>query len=122
MQVGWLTLFGQQPEQVALEIERTPDRVRARRAGLRLAACWLALPLVALVPPHVPWIVIALLAGPYLARREWVGEYVVHGFEGRCPGCGQPMNLESGKAVRLPMQLDCPHCHRQSTLGLAGED
>jgi hypothetical protein len=113
---GRLVLFGQAPVAVLLEVDRRSDRERAKRAVLRLAACWLAIPIVVFIPPHIPWVAIAVIAGPYLARREWVGEYVVRRFEGRCPGCGGGLDLAAGKAIRLPMAIDCPHCHRQATL------
>ena len=116
---GRLVLFGHAPVTTVLEVERRPDAVRFRRAATRLAMCWIAIPVVALVPPHLPW-ALALLAGPYLARREWIGEFVIRRFEGRCPGCGERVDAKAGKSVRLPMPIDCPHCHRQSILELAG--
>jgi len=117
---GRLVLFGHAPVPTVLEVERRPDAVRFRRAAIRLAICWLTIPVVALVPPHLPWVALALLAGPYMARREWIGEFEIRRFEGRCPGCGERLDAKVGRSVRLPMPIDCPHCHRQSMLEHAG--
>ncbi len=113
---GRLFLFGHAPQPAVLVVERRPEGQRLKRAAVRLVLCWLAIPVVGLVPPHVPWVLIALVAGPYLARREWIGDYVVQRFDGRCPSCHAPLELAAGSNVRLPTALHCPGCRRQVRL------
>jgi hypothetical protein len=73
-------------------------------------------PLVIVVPPHIIWPLIALGVGIYFARRTWKGEYVVTSFEGKCPRCGEPLELETGTRIQGRELLECFNCHREPEL------
>ncbi|MEJ2215708.1 MAG: hypothetical protein P8099_03735 [Gemmatimonadota bacterium] len=96
-----------------------------RQRALQGLGAWLGLwalaPLVLFVPPHLPWVFAALVLGLYFGLRYWRGEYVVRGFQGVCPNCGEPLQLKTGSHIRMPYTLDCFNCHRSSKMVLDGD-
>ncbi|MEJ2186118.1 MAG: hypothetical protein P8Z36_09295 [Gemmatimonadota bacterium] len=82
---------------------------------------WALAPLVMFVPPHLPWVLAALVLGLYFGIRYWRGEYVVRSFDGTCPNCGKPVELKTGSHIRMPYTIDCFNCHRSARLVLDGE-
>ena len=115
-----LTLRGHEPRPATLEIEYRAPRTRMTRALLSLLGFWVLAPLVAIVPPHVPWALLAFAAGIYFAFRQWTGEYIVHRFDGACPRCETPLPLPAGSRVRLPHQMVCYRCHHEPLLEVRG--
>jgi hypothetical protein len=111
-----LSLRGHQPRPAVLEVVYRPPRVRATRALLSLLGLWALAPLVAIVPPHIPWAILAFLGGIYLAFRQWTGEYVVQRFEGACPRCETPLPLPPGSRIKLPHRMVCYNCHHEPLL------
>jgi hypothetical protein len=114
-----LSLRGHEPRPAILEVVYRPPRTRATRAVLSLVGLWLLAPLVALVPPHIPWALLAFLGGIYLAFRQWTGEYVVQRFEGACPRCATALPLPAGSRIRLPHRMVCYNCHHEPLLEVA---
>jgi hypothetical protein len=114
-----LTLRAHEPQAAVLEVVYRPPRTRATRALLSLLGLWVLAPIVAIVPPHIPWALIAFLAGIYLAHRQWTGEYVVQRFEGACPRCATPLPLPRGSRIRLPHQMVCYSCHHEPVLDVS---
>ncbi len=82
---------------------------------------WALAPLVMFVPPHLPWVLAALVLGLYFGIRYWRGEYVVRAFDGACPNCGEPLELKKGSHIRIPYRIDCFNCHRSAQLVLDQE-
>ena len=111
-----LSLRGHEPRAAELVLVHRGTRTRATRALLSLVSFWVLAPLVALVPPHVPWALLAFLAGIYFAFRQWTGEYVVQRFEGACPRCATPLPLPPGSRIRLPHAMVCYSCHHEPVL------
>ncbi len=105
----------------ALEVEPQPKRRRTVRAALILAVSIALMPVVFVVPPHFLWPLVALVAGLYFARKVWVGEYVVLSFEGTCPRCGEPLEVEPGTRLRGRERIECFGCHREPEL-VVGEE
>jgi hypothetical protein len=99
-----------------LEVEPQPAGKRKTRAVLIMVAAVVVSPAVLLVPPHIIWPIIALGAGIYFARRTWKGEYVVTSFEGNCPRCGEPLELDEGTRIQSREILECFNCHREPEL------
>src|SRR5687768_1316197 len=80
-----LSLRGHDARPALLEVVYRAPKERITRALLSLLGCWVLAPLVAIVPPHIPWALLAFASGIYLAVRQWTGEYIVRRFEGACP-------------------------------------
>lgn len=102
------------PAQVQLVFQRPAQR--AGRALLCLFLFWGAAPLLMLVPPHYPWALGSLVAGLYLAHRQWTGRYRVLAFRGNCPRCGRPLHLSIGSKINVPHVLTCFGCHHEPVL------
>ena len=111
-----LSLRGHEPRPAVLEVVYRSPRTRATRAILSLLGLWVLTPIVAIVPPHIPWAILAFVGGIYLAYRQWTGEYEVHRFEGVCPRCAAPLPLPSGSRIRLPHRMVCYSCHHEPVL------
>ena len=111
-----LSLRGHEPRPAALEIEYRSPKTRLTRALLSLLGFWVLAPVVALLPPHLPWALLAIAAGIYFAHRQWTGEYIVHRFDGACPRCESPLPLPPGSRIRLPHQMVCYQCHHEPLL------
>ena len=84
---------------------------RGAKAGLTmLSFCGLA-GLVAILPPHLPWVLASVGSGFYFANRQWKSGYQVQTFSGSCPRCGHELTIAAGEKVRFPMKLSCYNCH-----------
>jgi hypothetical protein len=85
-------------------------RTRPERAAFTLAGCWLVAPLAFMIPPYLESGLIALAVGAYLARRAWVGEWVVRHMDGTCPRCAATMTLRPESVLYLPHTMRCAAC------------
>ena len=115
---GRLTLPASGTAEASLEVEHRPRGARRLRAGGILLATLAVASAAFLVPPHLLWPLVVLAAGLYLARREWIGEYVVRRFEGSCPRCGARLSVEPGARIRAGQRIECYGCHREPQLWL----
>ncbi|HEX6927057.1 MAG TPA: hypothetical protein VF167_16660 [Longimicrobiaceae bacterium] len=111
-----VTLRAHQPAPALLELEYRPLAGRLTRTLLALLCCWGALPFVIWIPPHYPWVVLAMVAGIYLAHRSWTGRYRVAYFAGLCPRCGHAISLGLDRCISLPHTLTCYSCHFEPRL------
>lgn len=74
-------------------------------------------PVLAIVPPHAPWVLGALAIGTIFARRRWNERYTVVAVSATCPKCGAEIGGKTGR-LRSPHPLPCEACHHESTLQL----
>ncbi|MDB4952177.1 MAG: hypothetical protein JWM27_4826 [Gemmatimonadetes bacterium] len=82
-----------------------------RRAGaLKQLALWLLLPLVALVPPHFPWILIVLVLGGMRAWSRWNEHATLLSLHGPCPKCGTEQEFTETGRMKFPHKVTCQHC------------
>ena len=72
--------------------------------------------MVVWIPPHYPWVLLAVIGGGYLAHRQWRGRYRVSYFAGLCPRCGQAVSLGVDRCISLPHTLTCFSCHFEPRL------
>lgn len=114
-----LTLFGHPSVPARVELVHRPTSERLTRALLYLLVCWALTPVVALVPPHIPWILGAFGAGIYFAWTNWRGTYEVRSAEAECPGCGDTLTLKPGARIRTPHKMPCYSCHKEPYLEIA---
>ncbi|MDR0788085.1 MAG: hypothetical protein LBG44_09490 [Gemmatimonadota bacterium] len=118
---AWLRLRGHEALPATAELSWRPARGRFTRAVLILIGCWALAPALFFIPPHLPWVVLAVGGGIYLAIRQWRGEYVVGRFSGECPRCRAALAVTSGTRIRLPHLINCFHCHHEPTLEVTAE-
>lgn len=115
-----LRLRGHEPRDAEIAVEPRPRQTRIARSAGALVGFLILAPVVFFIPPHIPWVLLAVGAGLYFGRREWVGEYVVHAFSGQCPRCDAELSIQPGAKVRFPLELDCYKCHHQPVVEING--
>ncbi len=111
-----LTLFGHPSTPLAVSLA---PRTRAWRllGAIRTGAIAAALaPVAFLVPPHAPWALAVLAAGGVLARRRWTERYTILGGTGRCPRCGDRIELPEGRRLKSHHTVPCDSCHHEPRL------
>ncbi|HET7321393.1 MAG TPA: hypothetical protein VFI96_02785 [Longimicrobiaceae bacterium] len=113
-----LTLRAHEPTPADLEVVDVPRKKRVSRAFMYLIGFWILMPIVAFIPPHIPWIVLAFFFGIYFFWKNWTGEYIVYHFDGRCPRCGHELTIEPGTKLKFPHTMNCPECHFDPVLRL----
>ncbi len=110
---GTLEAFGATPTPAILSVQHRPPAERALRTGGSLLGGFAAAAAMALVPPHIPWILGWSSAGIYFAVR-WAREDVsLLGARGECPRCHQIANLKPGGRAAAERRVHCPHCREQ---------
>jgi len=111
-----ITLFGHDPTTGEAEVKARSRRWRTLRALQVVAVGLVAAPVVALVPPHAPWAIGALVGAAILARRRFAEDYTLVAIEATCPRCQAPLVLSSSTRLRRPHPVSCESCHHQPTL------
>jgi len=108
-------LFGFPSTRAALTVRPRTPTWRATGAAMRFVAGVALAGVVAIVPPHAPWLIGALVGGAVMARRRWIERYTLESAEGTCPKCGEPMRVKRGR-LRTPHPVACESCHHESSL------
>lgn len=112
---GRLEAFGFQPTRVTIDaIERTASWRMTRglvAAGLGVGVA----PVVALVPPHIPWLLGALITGGVIARRRFTEHYTLLSMEGACPRCGEAVTTDPGR-LTAERTVRCGACGQDLTM------
>jgi hypothetical protein len=111
-----LTLRAHNPAPARVELVRKRLSGRILRTLVWLSVCWGSMPVLLWVPPHYPWVAVALLGGSYLAYRSWTGRYAVRSFAGICPRCSAALSLGRQRTIDLPHTLTCYRCHFEPRL------
>ena len=88
---------------------------RAMRALLAAGIGLGAAPVVAIVPPHIPWALGSIVGGAVIAQRRATEHYTLRTIEATCPRCGAALSTESGR-IAGTRQLHCDGCGLDSIL------
>ena len=108
-------LFGFPSTVAVLRVRPRSASWRATGAAARMGGSVVVAGVVAVVPPHAPWLIGALVVGAVLARRRWIERYTLESLEGTCPKCGEALSVRSAR-LRTPHPLPCEGCHHESAL------
>lgn len=114
---GEAILFGFPSTKAILSVIPRPKAWRASGAALRMGIGVVVAAMMAIIPPHAPWILGALAVGAIMARRRWVERYTLKSVEGTCPKCGARLNVSSSR-LRRPHPVSCEACHHESALSI----
>ncbi|MDX1647300.1 MAG: hypothetical protein R3304_09165 [Longimicrobiales bacterium] len=117
---GRATLFGFEDTPVAARIIARSRAWRVGGAVRTFAVSAVIAPFVAVFPPHAVWLIGALAVGGFLARRRYVERYTLVSVEGKCPKCGTPLSVKSGRLKR-PHPLPCEGCNHEPNLRIPDE-
>ncbi|MDX1567219.1 MAG: hypothetical protein R3223_05415 [Longimicrobiales bacterium] len=116
-----VTLFGHPSTSARLELQARSRGWRIRKAAAPLVAGLVVAPVVALLPPHAPWALVALATGGILARRKWKERFTILDAEARCPRCDTELPLPEGTRLRSPHPLTCPECGHEPVVEVPEE-
>ena len=111
-----LVAFGTEPADARVVALERSTAWRAGGTAARLGATAVITPLVALLPPHAPWVAGALIGGVLLARRRWTERWTLMEFEGTCPKCEASIALKPGTRLLSPQPVTCESCHQSMML------
>lgn len=117
-----VTLFGHAPTAARLDLLPRSGGWRTRKAAIPMAIGLAVAPVVALVPPHAPWALIAVATGGILARRRWKEHFTIQEADARCPRCEATLPLRSGTRLRTPHPVTCPDCGHEPVVEVTEEE
>jgi hypothetical protein len=105
----WLTYPGPGiGEAKARIVERS---AQWRRSGaLKQLAMWLLLPVVAIIPPHIPWVLIVLALGAFRAWSRWNEHATLLSLHGPCPKCGFDQEYAELGPLKPRHKVNCRNC------------
>lgn len=112
---GRLDAFGFEPSRVTIEAIERPTSWRATRALIAAGLGLGAAPVVALVPPHIPWLIGSLAAGGVVAQRRLTEKYTLRSMTADCPRCGEPVATEAGR-LTAERTVRCNACGQDLTM------
>jgi len=113
--VGSLGVYATPAELVAL-YRTTSERVM--RTLLTVIGTLLLMPVAFIIPPHMEPPGVVLIAGLYMAWRQWAGEWEVVRMSGTCPRCNAPISLKKDTLLYLPHTINCASCRAECWLEL----
>jgi hypothetical protein len=111
-----LDIFGFRPTAAEVRLIPRTRSWRVSRSLGSLALCWCIIPIVALIPPHVPWALGAFVAGIFLSRKYASEHYTLLSMRGTCPQCGNALEISKVQRLRTPNPMSCDECHQQVLL------
>jgi hypothetical protein len=112
---GEAILFGFPSTQAVMNVRVRPAAWRASHAAARMGGFTVMAGVVALLPPHVPWLLGSLTTGAVLARRRWIERHTLESVECACPKCGAALRVKASR-LRAPHPVACEACHHESAL------
>jgi hypothetical protein len=111
-----LDIFGFQPTPADVRVIPRARSWRTSRALGSLALCWCIMPIVGLIPPHIPWVLGAFIAGIYLAHKYWTEQFTLVSMRGTCPKCGNTLAIDKVQKLKTPHPITCNRCQHQVLL------
>ena len=105
-----LEAFGLAPTPASVRLVARPSSWRMTRALLALFIGLGLTPLVALVPPHLPWAVAAFFGGLYTAWRYSRERVTLLSYDGVCPRCDARVHSERACPFAEPFGVHCSRC------------
>ena len=103
-----LSFSGQATVGRARVLERS-DRWRRTMAARELLI-WLLLPIAALVPPHIPWVLLVLGLGAFRAFNRLRERGTLLSLHGVCPKCGTEQDFTEVGRIKYPHTVTCASC------------
>ena len=109
-----LAFSGQRTIARARIAERS-DAWRRASAGRELLILLLA-PLVAIIPPHIPWVILVVGLAAYRAYGRLNERATLLSLRGPCPKCGTEQDFTELGRMRFPHTVTCASCRWELTL------
>jgi hypothetical protein len=118
---GRVEAFGFTTTEAEIDAIARPASWRATRALLAAGIGLGAAPVVAIVPPHIPWALGSLIGGAVIARKRATEHFTLRTLAATCPRCGEPLTTEAGRLADT-RSLHCDKCGLDSILHVERSD
>ena len=115
-----LEAFGFPPTVAAVRLVRRSTSWRMTRVALSLFIGWGMMPVLLIIPPHIPWGAAAFIGGGYFAWRFAHERVTLLSLDGPCPRCGARIHLEKHRPLKEPLTIDCGSCGQGTMVELQG--
>jgi len=112
---GRVEAFGFETTDAEIDAIARPASWRATRALLAAGIGLGVAPVVAFVPPHIPWALGSLIGGAVVARKRATEHFTLRSLDAKCPRCGERLDTETGRLAGT-RSLQCGKCGRDSIL------
>lgn len=81
-----------------------------RREALKQLAWWVLLPLAALIPPHIPWVLLVLIVPAMRAWGKFNERATLLSLHGPCPRCGTEQEYRELGRIKPGHRVTCASC------------
>lgn len=81
-----------------------------RREALKQLAIWLLLPIAAVIPPHIPWVLLVLVLGVMRAWAKFNEHATLVSLHGPCPRCGAEQEYRELGRIKPGHRVTCASC------------
>ena len=105
-----LACFGAEPTPARVTLILRDAAWRTTRGLLALGIGFGLTPVVALVPPHVPWAAASLIGGILVARNRFREHATLLHIAGTCPRCRGALEQSPHKRLQRPHTVTCGAC------------
>jgi hypothetical protein len=112
---GRVEAFGFASTEAGIDAIARPASWRATRALLAAGIGIGVAPVVAIVPPHIPWALGSLIGGAVFARKRATEHFTLRSLTAKCPRCAGPLSTDAGR-LAATRQLHCDQCGLDSIL------
>lgn len=115
---GRVEAFGFPTSVASIDAIARPASWRATRALLAAGIGLGVAPVAAIIPPHIPWALGALIGGAVVARRRATERHTLRSLDAKCPRCGSALSTEPGR-LTATRALQCAACGLDSIMHVA---
>lgn len=99
---------GQSAAGTARVIERSA--AWRRSSAMKDMLLWLLVPVVAFIPPHIPWVLLVLGMGAWRAYNHLREQRTLLSLHGICPKCGAEQDFTELGRMGTPHKVTCIAC------------
>lgn len=105
-----LSCFGAEPTAAHVVLILRDASWRTTRGLMALGIGVGLTPVVAIIPPHIPWAAASLIGGIVIARNRFREHSTLLSVEGTCPRCSGKVEQTPHKRLQRPHTVTCGEC------------
>ena len=105
-----LACFGAEPTAARVVVILRDASWRTTRGLLALGIGVGLTPLVAIIPPHIPWAAATLIGGIVIARNRFREHRTLMSVQGTCPRCSGHIEQTPHRRLNRPHTVTCGEC------------
>lgn len=105
-----LEVFGAPPQAAEVLLIVRSQSWRVTRGLLALGIGVGLTPVVAMLPPHLPWALASLIGGILIGRNRFRERLTLQSVTGICPRCEHPVDQRPERRLREQESVICQNC------------